>query len=272
MKVITPTQFILNAAKITPEISLPMDKKVIYTFPKLQPVKDRYCFLCGNETGGMGTARKTTIKESFTDIQAARYITSASCCEACSFCLSHMSMRNYSVFATEKGLRHPTRIEIRDILLNPPLEPFLLCVADSGQKWLHYRSKVNYSNKEFKVRFEEMEVIVSPEGFREVITEIENLYGFFSKDEIKTGKYNQERIRKFGISEFSEAEERINKLKTRDYRLFLLSLFVAQKREEEKKPEAVTVVTQTTRPVKKNSIKKEVVKKEDVLQFSDRLF
>lgn len=260
MEIITPTQFILTAARLTPEINLPMDKKVIYTFPELQPVTDKYCFLCGGETKGQGTLRKKTIKESFTDIQAARYITSESCCEACSFCLSHMSLRNYSIFATSTGLFHPTRPEIRNILLFPPEPPFLICVADSGQKWLHYRGKVNYSKEEFKVRFEEIEVIVKPLEFKEMLENIEKLYISFSKEEIKTGKYSQERIKRFGIQEFSKLEEIINNLKTQKYRLFLLALFVAQKQEEE------------NRIVEKKPVEKKKKEVTDVLQFSDRLF
>lgn len=227
----TPTQFILEAARKTPRVFLPMDKEINYTFESYPEARDDYCWLCGGETGGIGTLRKKTIKDSFTDIQSARYLTSESICPGCSFCLSHMSLRNYSIFATPLGLFHPTRPEMKEIILNIPITPFLFCIAESGQRWLHYRSKINFSEKDFYVRLEDIEIRVIPEKFREIIDIVENLYEVFSKEEIRSGRFSQERIRKFGIERFSEVEERLNVLKRQEWKMAQLAIFLSQKKE-----------------------------------------
>lgn len=228
----TPTQFILEAARKTPRVFLPMDKEINYTFESYPEARDDYCWLCGGETGGIGTLRKKTIKDSFTDIQSARYLTSESICPGCSFCLSHMSLRNYSIFATPLGLFHPTRPEIKELILNIPAVPFLLCIAESGQKWLHLKSKINFSTDFFTVRLEELDIKVNVSLFGEIITIIEKIYTVFSKEEILTGKYSLDRIRKFGIEEFYHLSEYLGEVRQKDYRLFKLAVFLAQKEEK----------------------------------------
>jgi len=231
MQLITPTNFIYQAAQKTPVIQLPMNKQVIYTFEDYPEVKDKYCFLCGGETGFHGTARKKTIKETFTDISGSRYLTSQSCCPGCSFCLSSSSLRNYSIFATENYLKHPARPELKEIVLDPPAIPFILCIAKSGQRWLHYNSKVNYSSEIFTIRFEDLNITVNRAKFKELIDIIERLYVIFSKEEILTGRYSTERIKRFGIDRFYQLSDHLNNLKQKEYRVFELSVFLAQKKE-----------------------------------------
>lgn len=185
----------------------------------------------------------------FTDRDKARGSRSQSVCQGCAFCLSHLTLRNYSILATEQGLRHPTRAEIRVLLLEPPEPPFVLCVAVSGQKHLHFRSQVAYSKDGYPVQMEETRVCVERPVLREWLEKIELLYAVFSKDEIRTGRYSQNRIKEFGLLRFQAVEAMI--APSRGTRLFDLAVFVAQKTEvpapepEEKEEPCITTSTPT---------------------------
>jgi CRISPR type IV-associated protein Csf1 len=225
----TPTQLIRQAALSSGNIPLAKGKNVTYKDVETVAVKDKLCWLCGGETGGRGVPTKKAIKPTFTDIPLAKVLDSKSICPGCAFCLSYRELRNYSIVATENSLSHPSRAELREILLNPPEPPFVICIAVSGQKWVHIRSRVAYTRDYYPVQMEETAILVNTGLLDENLAVIERLYTVFSKDEIRTGNYNPIRICKFGIAEFEELEEKVKQW--RGTRLFELALFVARKEE-----------------------------------------
>jgi len=227
----TPTQFIYRAALKTPIVPVAMEKQVVYADVPLVDVTDGRCWLCGGETGGRGQPVRKAIKDTFTDCDKASAPQSKSVCPGCTFCLSFTPLRNYSILATEQGLQHPTRPEIRDLLIEPPEPPFVLCIAVSGQKWLHFRGQVAYSRDGYPVQMEETRVYVDRTLLAEQLDLVERLYTIFTKEEIKTGHFGQNRIKQFGIARFEETEGKT--ARHRGTRLFDLAVFVAQKREVE---------------------------------------
>jgi CRISPR type IV-associated protein Csf1 len=250
LEVIAPTQFIRLAALKTPRVQAAMGKAVDYADVPLANVPDARCWLCGGETGGRGQPVKKVIKDTFTDRDKARWPASGSICPGCAFCLSYPTLRNYSILATAGGLRHPGRAEIREILLDPPEPPFVLCIAVSGQKWLHFRAQAAYDRDGYPVQFEETPVCVWRKPLADWLEMIELLYGTFSKEEIRTGRYGQNRIKQFGLAEFQIIENLL--APHRGTRLFELAVFVAQKPEDadaketkEEKPCSTTLIRTT---------------------------
>jgi len=218
---------------------------VIMRDVKVENVADSRCWLCGGDIGGKGLPVKKAIKSTFTDRDMARCLSSSSICQGCAFCLSYMSLRNYSILATRDNLRHPSRAEIKDLLLDPPKPPFVICIAVSGQKWLHYRAQIAYDTDGYPVQFEDVSVCVWRKPLSEWLEVIERMYAVFSKDEIRTGRYSQNRIRQFGLAEFQMLEERL--APHRGSRLFDLAVFVAQKPLENKKGERKCITTSIQR-------------------------
>lgn len=226
----TVTQFIRKAALKSKIIHAAMGKIVEYSDIDLVKVNDEKCYLCGGYTDGHGRPVSIAILPTFTDRDKARFPQSQSICPGCAFCLSFSSLRNYSMISTENKLLHPTRQELRQNLLLPPEPPFVFCVAVSGQKWLHFRTKISFSEDNFPVQFEETLVYVNVEQFTFLLSIIEVLYDVFSKEEIFTGDYKQNRIKQFGISRFQQTEDKLSKY--RGQRLFNLAVYVAQKEEK----------------------------------------
>ena len=266
-KILTPTQFIREAALKTGTVVTPTPWKprkpgkkirksemnqvqvgdfvgVVMSDPEMQDVPDEVCWLCGGKTEGRGLPVKKAILDTFTDRDMARQPASQSVCRGCAFCLSFMSLRNYSILATQDELKHPSRTEIKDILLNPPEPPFVLCIATSGQKWLHFKGAISYSRDDYPVQLEETRIYVDVAKLKQILVLVEDLYTVFSKAEILSGQYNQNRIKKYGLKKFQQVEGEAAKY--RGQRLFDLAVFVAQKPPEEKKKEEKPCITTST--------------------------
>jgi hypothetical protein len=152
-------------------------------------------------------------------------------CHACAWCLSWKQLRNYSIIATASTLSHPDKSTIRARLVNPPEPPFIFVVAVSGQKWLHFKSVVNFQRGSFIVMLEETPVKVNSLIVGTLLDVLAPMLDIFSKSEIQTGRYNQNRIKQMGLSLWKHSEDVIRKW--RGAAIFELALHVAQKRDEE---------------------------------------
>lgn len=229
---ISAMQFIYQAAKRTPIVTTPSRKDVIYAFPdNIPPCQDKKCWLCGGDTNGKGLPIKQVIKTTFTNHDIAKAPWSNSVCEACYWGLSYSSLRNYSILATLNGLYHPSKRQIRDLLIKPPEPPFVLTIAVSGQKWLHILAKVNYTNKVFEVMYENIPIKVNPSKFKDIVELVEELYrAGFTKEEILTGEYQAHKIQAFGIERLEEIEFLLEL--ERNGRLFELAVDLARKEEK----------------------------------------
>ena len=223
-------KLIYEAAKKTPKVTTPSGKEVVYEPAKEGKLSGR-CWLCGCETE-TGYPKKKIIKPTFTDHDLATVPWSEVVCEHCTWALSRRELRNYSILATPEGLFHPSRPEIREALLNPPEPPFVLCVAESGQRWLHFKGTVNLSNKCFSVRLDNLSVTISTEAktFNLMLEAIEELYQIFTKAEIESGNYQSHRIKEFGMERWVQLEGVVTPV--RKSGLFQLALFVAQREEK----------------------------------------
>jgi len=228
--VVTATQLIRQAALKVGSIEIKPGKVITYADLPLQAVEDETCWLCGGETDGKGIPTKKGIKDTFTDHPWARGQGSKSLCSGCAFCLNNRSLRNYSILATAGELCHPSRADWREILLDPPEPPFVACLAVSGQKHLSFKAPINLSRETFTIALEEQMVEVAPTKLAVCLEAVENLYAYFTKDEIMTGRYRQHRIQECGLARWQELETAVESW--RGTRLFELALFVAQKKEK----------------------------------------
>ncbi|MBT9142890.1 MAG: hypothetical protein DDT29_01287 [Dehalococcoidia bacterium] len=113
----------------------------------------------------------------------------------------------------------------------------MICVAVSGQKWVHIKSQVAWSRDNYPAQMEDMTVYVEPEILAAILEPMEALYsaGFRKaayKDmsgEIETGEYEPWKVQQMGIFKWERLEDLI--APHRGTRLFQLALFVAQKKE-----------------------------------------
>lgn len=229
----TNTQFLYQCMQLSPKVITPMGKEMVYNKIATNTLPSgSKCWLCGG-AAVTGLPKKDIIKDTFTDHGLSKSPHSDYVCEACCWALSERSLRNYSIFADEQGIQHPSRSHIKDIILNLHTIPFLLCIAESGQKWLHFKTPVNYSLQSPVVLLEETPIRLDLVLFREMIQKTEYMYNLgFSKDSILSGNYNISQIVKIGLKTFEAVEQELKEFRKKG-RQFELAVFLSQKEEEE---------------------------------------
>lgn len=245
---LTPTQLIFKAYQSTPKpLPLPNGKTAEWPLPEMHEVPDELCWLCGGRTDHFGRLRKDAVRDSFTDARYARVVESESLCSGCGWILAQKFIRNWSLLVVDGKLEHPSRDQIREVLVQPPTTyPWLLSIAVSGQKHISFAGKVVLSPNSIWVLLEQTPVQIPPSGIGTMLEPIEDLYtAGFAKAEIQTGRYQQNRIRKAGLSWWRAKEELIAPL--RGSRVFELAVFAAQKQERKGDDPCCTASIPTTK-------------------------
>ena len=125
----------------------------------------------------------------------------------------------------------PTRVQMREWLINPPEPPFEICIAVSGQKHTLFLSEAAQSRDYFPVQLELEQVWVDRAELIEALKTFESLMGIgFAKDEIETGNYSTTRIMPV-MAEWLNLENQIKRY--RGSGLMRLMRHVAQRPEQQ---------------------------------------
>lgn len=247
------TRFLYEAAMKSERILTPKGEE-ISVHPLIAGDASGVCAFrsCGHETKD-GHERVKVIKKTFTDHS---YLTdSPAVCEYCVWALGAAVkdaaqggvrwLRNYSLYAGPHGLELPARARLRELFVSRPSTPYLVCVAVSGQKWLHFKASVGRSRAAWQVMFEERRLSFSPQAFARLTEPMETLYRVFNKDHIRSGDYRGDPGPIGGEDVVERLERRISPLRGSD--LFELAVSMAQKHEiptELEKGEVCTTVSE----------------------------
>lgn len=245
---LTPTQLIYRAYQNTPKpLPLPNGKEAEWPIPEMGEVPDELCWLCGGETHGQGRMSKDVIRKTFTNTPFARAIESESLCTGCGWILAQRHIRNWSLLVVDGKLEHPTRQRIREVLLAPPeTYPWMLSIAVSGQKHISFPGRVVFSPRNIWVLLEQIPIQLPASGIGHVLAPVEELLtAGFTKTEVQTGVYRQDRIRAAGLAWWKEREKRIAAM--RGSQMFELAVYVAQVQEREEEASCSMDSTQTTK-------------------------
>lgn len=232
------TRFLHEAAKKTPRLAAP-NGKVLDVHPLIEGEESGECRLCASETG-RGFSWRGAAKKTFTDHDVCRRPESDALCEFCAWALGWApgtaagkggvtTFRLYSVYATPAGVELPSRARWREILTEPPRSEYLACLAVSGKKWLHIKSRVGRPAPHWDAMLEERRVIVAPKVLRAILADFESLYAGFPKSRIEAGDYPPPLVSAFGVERFDGHERRLKVFRGSD--LFRVAAFVAQKPE-----------------------------------------
>lgn len=191
------------------------------------------CYICGVENARFPLMLKNT----FTAHSRCKSIESDKLCDRCFDCIegkykqcwytkedskvSKLWGRNWSWLISEsesypkfkkgkEGLLEvydlPTRQLIREWVVKPPLPPFTICIAVSGQKHTYPFSQVSHSRSLIPILFEE-DIIYWQNADTKFLTAFESLMTMgFNKTEITSGDYSPNKLIKVNIDEFSQYE------------------------------------------------------------------
>lgn len=236
----SPTQF--AASVIGVELSdPPADRKGNVAFGN-----DASCWLCGGPTDGKGWPQEAAISPTFTQNNLARTQDSGTVCSACAALTKAKTFQAavakhgldikiwtqagwhcYSHLVIAPGTYEcPKPSRVRDILLDPPHEPFLLGINASGQKHSVFRCRVATDRDVFPVHFDDETFDVDRARFVQVLETLEELSKLgFSKDQSASGRYHPESIRRAGLSVWRPLEEQMQVRRQTEQQLLGLAVF-----------------------------------------------
>ena len=214
------------------------------------------CYLCADSNA----TKPLALKDTFTSHNTARCPDSKHLCDRCAWCIplrafywnetkkkySAIYSRNWSwLFSSVESFPKigdkltegkdtlqvvtelPTRILIREWLINPPAPPFTICIAESGQKHILPWALEANSRDYFPVQFELDTLHIYRSSFTHLLNCYEALMQMeFSKTEINSGDYRSDRLAKH-YHEYSSFESVIEN--KRGSRLLGLISYVAVK-------------------------------------------
>jgi hypothetical protein len=225
-----------------------LKNKYSQNFPlKIETGINSTCCFTGN-TITEGIKKKDLIKDVFTDNQYIRYRSDYCSLEA-ALCMQRIipqseenkqrkiekkksegknieglkdeftSLRNYHFICTESELKILRREEIESVLFNLPEEPFVFVITFGFKKHTTFKSKVNFSSKDFIITTDKADIKVNLGQTVNLFNVIQNWYTvipgkettstkqtFFSKDDILNGCQNYKKIEDYGEKYFSENE------------------------------------------------------------------
>lgn len=208
------------------------------------------CFFCGDFCGDKYTT-KTYVKKTFMNRDICAFPFSKFVCVSCVSCFSENTLirlcdgeirekqriRTYSWVIEEKNKTAYTKKhikELREKILNPPEPPFVIILADSGQKHLIFRAKVNLEKDNFYVSLEEDIIKVNIEKLKYYLNACIPLIAACGKILIKQFEYNLCSISILIEKMFRGETENIinNFLKCSDKQLLKLAVWLSFNKEE----------------------------------------
>lgn len=193
--------------------------------PKMREASGERCYVCGLPDDKPGWDRRTMFGSTSTIVNKVKAPRSVTVCQSCAvvfrgwkrYCerrpdlgltAKHPISWNSYPHAIWQGTHLVPRGETwRDLLLDPPEPPFLFVIPTSGKKDIIFLASVATSRDRYPVQVEEDTLWIDREGFAECLAAAEALLLLgFSREQVETGRYHQESIRRAGIRAFREAE------------------------------------------------------------------
>ncbi len=188
---------------------------------------DTHCWLCGGATEGKGWRHEDAIADTFTQHNLAAITDSVTICWQCVAFTAPASFQAlvkardlpiktttkdgrpwvqagwhcYSHFVSEPDhYECPGPARVREILLDPPAQKFLLTLNPSGKKHTLFRGRVSPSRDLFAVHFEDETFSVRLPDVARCMVDFEAMSRLgFSKEQTLTGRYSQYQILQAGL-------------------------------------------------------------------------
>lgn len=189
---------------------------------------DPRCWLCGGHVADEGWLRDDAFPDTFTNVNLARVPASRTVCQPCAAVSRGESWAAYAARRPELGLvtKHPiswrsyphavtadahevpSAARWRALLLDPPDPPFVFVIPTSKQKHLLFRATVAGDRDRYPAQLEEETVWIARAGFAACLADAEALLALgATREQVRTGRYHQETIRRAGLAGWRAAEE-----------------------------------------------------------------
>lgn len=221
------------------------------------------CMMCGKAIKE-GVKYKKVVSANFTDYDVFANIQGTHICKECATCVKLRELRVNNIIADENNLYLLKKNDLEEYLFNIDKYvsgDFIIGITRSFKKHNSYRCKVNNNTNVFIIREEDKEYVFDRERMKKPYDIIWDMYMYFQKDEILTGRYSIARIEEYGLERFKAHEDVIKQY--RDTHQFDLLVYILNSEERNK---IVEERIKKHKEEKKNKHKNNKMKKEKVKQ------
>lgn len=167
------------------------------------------CKMCGRNTTH-GFLAKDYIKDArFTNFDELQNVKSNIICEYCAACMKEAKLRRSCFIADEKQIIWLKKNDIEKYVFNFGniiQGQFVVCITESFKKHTSFKAAVNHDTKRYIITHENYKFVFDVRKMKKVYDMLNDLYLYFSKDELLTGDYNAYYIMEYIKSGHTEQE------------------------------------------------------------------
>lgn len=149
--------------------------------------------MCGCDTS-YGFLAKDYIKDArFTNFDELKNIQSDVICEYCSACMKEPKLRRSCYIAGEKQIIWLKKNDIENYVFdlgNIVTGRFVVCITESFKKHTSFKAVVNRDTSKYTITHENYKFAFDVPKMKKVYDVMNELYLYFSKEELLTGDYN----------------------------------------------------------------------------------
>lgn len=171
--------------------------------------KQGFCIMCANETKN-GFLAKDYIKDArFTNFDELENVQSDVICEYCAACMKEPKLRRSCYIADEKQIIWLKKNDIENYVFdlgNIVQGQFVVCITESFKKHTSFKAIVNQDTKRYTITHENYKFVFDVRKMEKVYAVLNEMYLYFSKDELLTGDYNAYYIMEYIKSGHTEQE------------------------------------------------------------------
>lgn len=193
------------------------------------------CCVCGRNTE-KGFKTKDYIKNArFTNWDILKEPDSEVICEYCATCINNADLRRKNFIADSTHIMFLSKNDIENIIFdleNNTSGEFVVCMTQSFKKHNSFKASVNSDTSRFIVQMEDDSFCIDVQSHKKLYSIMNEMYLFFSKEEMATGDYNYMSLKEFGLDNFNRCENEIKKFRGSIAFDFLLYILNSERRNE----------------------------------------
>lgn len=193
---------------------------------------EEVCIMCGEHIT-KGIKKKKVMSSNFTDYDECREVSSEYICLNCATCVKERDLRTHNFLADKTNIYLFKKKDLEKYLFN--LEDyvqgeFVIGITTSFKKHNSFRCKVNNNTERVYIREEDKEYILEIAKAKKLFKILNDMYLFFTKDEILSGQYPIIKIENYGLEQFNKNELELRKYRTTHQFNLLVYMLDSEKR------------------------------------------
>lgn len=192
------------------------------------------CIMCGKDID-KGVKKNSVFSAKFTDYDECKNLKGKYVCLECTACVKERNLRTNNIIADKEHLYLLKKQDLEEYLFNLDKyvkDEFVVGITRSFKKHNSFRCKVNNDTKHFYIREEDKEYLFDLDKMKSLYKTLNEMYLYFTKDEMLSGQYSIMKINEFGLDNFNRCETVIKQYRKTHQLDLLIYMLDSEKRNK----------------------------------------